>query len=648
LATGVPCVCPDCLAEVGSAPAAEVASCPSCGFVRPAEGWQVDPLTGLILAGRYRLEGRLGAGGMASVFRASRVGALGGKVAVKVLAPRLSRTVVARRFEREAQVVSHLSNPHIVRIYDFDTFTFPGSSQPLYFIAMELVDGRSLSQLLRKQGEVNFMWAIDVLRQCARGLDEAHANGIVHRDLKPANIMLMQQREATHVKLVDFGIAGIAEIEGEPVEKLTQTGFVSGTPDYMAPEQCIGSQPVGPPADIYSLGVVAFELFTGQRPFSGDSMMDVLMQRVTRPAPSLRESLPGHELPPDIYRIVDKMLARKPEDRYPNAGELLEDLARFPSLMTRPDLPVTLAEIAEFGTLTAQRAATVGIDAQVAPTAVAQPVTAPRAQISTEPTATASVVLATPPPPATEDTAATEATHRPRWPWFALGGAVIGGGAVAAALLMGGPGGGEIPPPDPVTTVASAADADVSSAAGADVSISGVAADASSLAPTADTARAPDTVVTVTRDAADAAAHGGADTLAPQAPQLTLDGPRPPLEAGFLSHAVAAGEDVVTLAVADPLPPLFRGVPLRLAVDRRGAPLRLVSATVVVTLESTGAAVGHADGRGRPDGRVALDLPALPIASTYRLALEATLADGTSARWTVRYDADKGTPGRLP
>lgn len=629
------CVCPDCLAEVGSVPAADVESCPSCGFVRPASGWQVDPLTGLILAGRYRLEGRLGAGGMAAVFRASRVGALGGKVAVKVLAPRLSRTVVARRFEREAQVVSHLSNPHIVRIYDFDTFTFPGSAQPLYFIAMELVDGRSLSQLLRKQGEVNFMWAIDVLRQCARGLDEAHANGIVHRDLKPANIMLLQQREATHVKLVDFGIAGIAEIEGEPVEKLTQTGFVSGTPDYMAPEQCIGSQPVGPPADIYSLGVVAFELFTGQRPFSGDSVMDVLMQRVTRPAPSLRESLAGHELPPDIYRIVDKMLARKPEDRYATAGELLEDLARFPSLMTRPDLPVTLAELAEFGTLTAQRAVTIGADAQVAPTAVAQPaqqVPTPLPQITTEATATASVVMTS---------AAIDAGRRPRWPWFALGGAVIGGGAVAAAILMSGPNGGETPPSKPVTTIASGAGADVASTA-PDAATPATPTDTR---PTPDTATAPPMAPDV---APDAALHGGADTLPPKPPQLTLEGPRPALEAGFVSHALTQGADVVTIAVADPLPPLFRGVSLRLGADRGGAPLRLVSASVVVSLESTGDAIGHAEGRGRPDGRVPLDLPALPVASTYRLAFEATLADGTSAQWAMRYDADKGTPGPLP
>ncbi|TNF23485.1 MAG: serine/threonine protein kinase, partial [Deltaproteobacteria bacterium] len=448
MAAGVPSVCPDCLAEVGPAPALEVESCPSCGYVRPPEGWLVDPLTGLILADRYRLEGRLGAGGMASVFRASRVGALGGKVAVKVLAPRLSRTVIARRFEREARVVSHLSSPHIVRIYDFDTFNFPGSAQPLYFIAMELVEGTSLSQLLSKQGQVNFLWAIDVLRQTARGLDDAHANGVVHRDLKPSNIMLMQQREATHVKIVDFGIAGLAEMEGEPVEKLTQTGFVSGTPDYMAPEQCMASETIGPPADIYALGIVAYELFTGARPFSGESLMDVLMQRVTRPAPALREAMGGRELPPDIYRIVDKMLARRPADRYPSAGELLEDLARFPAMMTRPDLPVTMAEMAELATLTAQRAATMGpkAAAQIAPTAIAQPATVPPPESPVTATATAAVSAISDGP-----------AKRSRWPWFALGGAVVTGGAVAAALLLGGqPQSGPTPGPTGGTTTGTA------------------------------------------------------------------------------------------------------------------------------------------------------------------------------------------------
>lgn|GEM_PF-986393 len=636
---GVPCVCPDCLAEVGVAPALDVDSCPSCGYVRPAEGWLVDPLTGLILAGRYRLEGRLGAGGMASVFKAARVGSLGGKVAVKVLAPRLSRTVVARRFEREARVVSHLSSPHIVRIYDFDTFTFPGSAQPLYFIAMELVDGTSLSQLLRKQGDVNFMWAIDVLRQTARGLDDAHTNGVVHRDLKPSNIMLRQQREATHVKIVDFGIAGLAELEGEEVEKLTQTGFVSGTPDYMAPEQCIGSQPVGPPADIYSLGVVAFELFTGVRPFAGDSLMDVLMQRVTRPAPALREAMAGRELPPDIYRIVDKMLARKPEDRYQSAGDLLEDLARFPAMMTRPDLPVTTAELAELSTVSAQQAVTqaaepaAGGDVQIAPTAVAQPATVPPESPPTA-TATATAAITAPPP-----------SPRSRWPWVTAGVVLIGGGAAAAAVLLGGEPTPDPPAPrttgaphvahvgpDTLSTSAPTSDVHVASVADAVARVDAVGAS------TADTRPA--------EMAPDASAPVAADTTAATASPtgLLLDGPRPPLETGFMAYRVPVGGDELTVAVAEPLPPLYQRLAVRLALDRDGQAIRLVDATVAVKLASTSDAVGTSTGRGRDDGRVAVDLPPLPVSARYTLVIDAQLGDGSTARWTLSYDASKGVP----
>lgn len=331
-------VCPDCLAEVDAA--SEV--CGACGYVRPRDGWLPDPLTGLILGGRYRLEGRLGTGGMASVFRATRIGALGGHVAVKVLAPRFSRTVIARRFEREAQVVARLTNPHIVRIYDFDTFAFPDPSGrhelTLYYIAMELIEGATLGQLLRAQGKVNFLWGIDVLRQVARGLEEAHAQGIVHRDLKPSNLILVQQRGSTHVKILDFGIAALSvrEQEAAGAEKLTQTGFVSGTPDYMAPEQAVGDPNVGPAADMFALGVIAFEMFAGRKPFEG-ATMESLLARVTKPAPGLRDVVQDPSFPPDLFRIVDRLLARNPSERYQHAGELLDDLGRYPTLQTTPD-----------------------------------------------------------------------------------------------------------------------------------------------------------------------------------------------------------------------------------------------------------------------------------------------------------------------
>jgi serine/threonine-protein kinase len=308
--------------------------CGHCGFSRPEIGWLADPLPGLILHGRLRLEGRLGSGGMATVFRASRINGLGGHVAVKVLAPCFARTVIARRFEREAQIVSRLSSPHIVRLYEYDKFQLPNSTADLYYIAMELVDGQTLGDLLKSQGRVNFLWAIDVLRQLARGLEEAHGQGVVHRDLKPSNVMLVQQRGNTHVKILDFGIAAITERE-EVHEKLTQTGIVSGTPDYMAPEQAVGD-PVGPAADVYAMGLIAFEMLAGRRPFDGNAMT-ALMVRVTTAAPPLRSVIDDPAFPPDLCRIVDKMLDREPRGRYPHAGALLDDLGRFPTLQTTPE-----------------------------------------------------------------------------------------------------------------------------------------------------------------------------------------------------------------------------------------------------------------------------------------------------------------------
>jgi len=332
-------VCPDCLAELD----AQQESCASCGYVRPSDGWTPDPLTGLIVGGRYRLEGRIGAGGMASVFRASRIGALGGQVAVKVLAPRFARTVIARRFEREAQVVARLTNPHVVRVYDFDSFSFVPAGkgareQSLYYIAMELIDGQTLGQLLRAQGKVNFLWGIDILRQLARGLEEAHAQGIVHRDLKPSNIILVQQRGSTHLKILDFGIAAlsVSDQASSGQDKLTQTGFVSGTPDYMAPEQAVGDPTIGTAADMFAIGVIAFEMFSGRKPFEG-ATMESLLARVTKGAPALREVMTDASFPPELFRIVDKLLERDPKLRYQNAGELLDDLGRFPTLQTTPD-----------------------------------------------------------------------------------------------------------------------------------------------------------------------------------------------------------------------------------------------------------------------------------------------------------------------
>jgi len=598
----MPIACPDCFAALGSP---DQPSC-LCGYVRPRTGWPPDPLPGLILSNRYRLEGRLGAGGMATVFRASRIGSLGGKVAVKVLAPQFARTVIARRFEREARIISSLQSPHIVRVYDYDSFTLPGEEDPLYYLAMELIDGHTLGYVLKRQGRVNFTWALDIIRQCARGLDEAHQAGIVHRDLKPSNIMLVTHRESTHVKLLDFGIAALNERDGEQVEKLTQTGFVSGTPDYMAPEQAIGASDMGPPADIYALGVIAYEMLSGHRPFEGVSAMDTLMQRVTKPAPSLEEVVKEGSLPPELHRIVDKMLKTRPEERYADAGALLDDLARFPALETRPDLP-SRPDVASVphGTESAH-------DLAIAPTTDAQSI------------ATAHAEAARSPP-----------RRRARWPWLVALVALLGGAfAVWFFALRPSP-----PPadqvataPDPPAEVEAPPARDPDPTPGHDHDPTRVPAQD----PTKDPAELP------TDDP-------GPDTEpVDDGPPPTLDH-RPAIEAGFREAAIDRGELTLYLALPEPRPPLFQSLGLRLALDRGDTPLRLRRARVTVTIATTGETVGTAAGEGRAeDGRVPLALPPLPMATDYLFAVTLEATDGATLARRLRYDARNGAVALAP
>jgi len=594
-------VCPDCLGEIGE-PTAE--NCLHCGIVRPPSGWMPDPLTGLILGNRYRLESRLGSGGMATVFRASRMGALGGAVAVKLLAPRLARTVIAKRFEREAQVVSRLTNPYIVRIYDYDHFTLPGREDNLYYFAMEIVEGATLTSVLKKQGKVNFLWGIDVLRQVARGLDEAHSQGVVHRDLKPSNIMLQQQRGVTHVKILDFGIAALAEGSGPGAtpagaEKLTQTGFISGTPDYMAPEQAVGDPHIGPPADIYALGLIAFEMFSGQRPFAGGNTMELLLARVTKAAPRLQDLAPP-ELPPDLFRIVDRMLSREAKDRYQSAGELLDELALFPTLQTSPDFVPPAELIRQYGTELSRPA----MAAAVAPTAAAQPAVSRTGAAGGAKIGKRGV---------------------PAWVWIVVV-LVLGGVGTAIALALGGG--------KPVQPVG--ADATV---------VASASPDASTSATSASTRPEPDVVST--RPEPDVASARPEPDIARPAPEpvkdLRLGAPRPPIEPSFTEVALALGDHTLLVAAPTTPPALFAPLPLRVGLDRGADALRIRSGVLAISLARTGDDLGRSEGMGRePDGRLEIDLPPRPIADRYSIVMSLTLADGSIVPVRLVYDANDG------
>jgi serine/threonine-protein kinase len=258
---------------------------------------------------RYRIIEPLGRGGMATVYRAYEP-KLDRYVALKVLPGEfLHDETFPERFRREAQNLARLEHPNIVPIYAYDI------ENGIPWMAMRLIAGGALSGLLRA-GPLPPGRVVAILRGAASALDHAHANGVMHRDIKPQNILL---DESGHVYLADFGIARM--VEGGP--KLTQTGMISGTPQYMAPEQATGLK-VDHFCDIYAIGIVAYEMLTGRVPFAADTPVAVLMKHVQDPIP-----LPStREVPEPLVRALLKCLAKKPQDRWPSAGAFVEALDR--------------------------------------------------------------------------------------------------------------------------------------------------------------------------------------------------------------------------------------------------------------------------------------------------------------------------------
>ena len=263
--------------------------------------------------GRYELHRRIARGGMAEVFLA-RDALLDRPVALKVLFPEFSAdpSFVAR-FRREAQSVANLSHPNIVSVYDW------GEEASTYFIVMEYVEGRSLAQIIKDEGPLHPDRAADITADTASALGFAHRNGVVHRDVKPGNILI---NPTGTVKVADFGIARAVSAS----ENLTQTGTVMGTATYFSPEQARGAT-VDPRSDVYSLGVVLYEMLTGSPPFSGDNPVSVAYMHVqeTPEPPSAR----NRDVPATLESITLKAMAKDPADRYASAEDLRADLRRF-------------------------------------------------------------------------------------------------------------------------------------------------------------------------------------------------------------------------------------------------------------------------------------------------------------------------------
>jgi serine/threonine-protein kinase len=266
-----------------------------------------------IYSGRYEIVEHLARGGMAEVYIAhDRV--LDRRVALKVLFPEFSsdRSFV-ERFRREARSAAALNHPNVVSVYD------TGEEDGTYFIVMEYVEGRTLRDIIRSEGPLLAQRAADIGADIAAALAFAHRNGVIHRDVKPGNVLIDR---SGRVKVTDFGIARA----GDTQENLTQTGAVMGTATYFSPEQAQGG-PIDPRSDVYSLGVVLYEMVTGRPPFSGDSPVAIAYQHVRETAPAASSLNP--DVPADLEACIRKALAKNPVNRYQSAEELRADLARF-------------------------------------------------------------------------------------------------------------------------------------------------------------------------------------------------------------------------------------------------------------------------------------------------------------------------------
>ena len=344
-------ICPQCNTEYPE----EQRFCPRDGSTLKLQSGTGD-LVGSVIADRYHVTRKLGEGGMGQVYLAEHV-RMGRKSAVKVMNPAMVNDADAiSRFNREAANASRISHPHVAAIYDFGE-----TADGLIYLAMEFIEGEPLTKLVERLGALPAPRAADIARQAADALAVAHDMGIVHRDLKPDNIMIARNRDGSDcVKVVDFGIAKAAD---SAAQKVTKTGLVVGTPEYMSPEQLAGDRLDGR-SDIYSLALVTFNMLTGKLPFPADTVQESMIMRLTDRPRTLAEMRPDVAWPAELQAVLDRALARDLTARYASASDFGRDLTRAVAQM-----PATRA--AELGTAV--------LDAvpptRVAPTPESTPVT---------------------------------------------------------------------------------------------------------------------------------------------------------------------------------------------------------------------------------------------------------------------------------
>lgn len=307
--------CPKCQREYPAA----ILECPDDGT--SLEGVEAkDPMIGQVLEGKYKLESQIGSGGMAAVYLATRL-QLGDNVAVKVLnADSLKNPLAVARFKREAQAAARIRHSSVVTIHDLGNLP-----QGNTFLVMEYIRGHSLRDELKNQTVLSPARAIEIISAVCAGVQAAHDAGIIHRDLKPENIMIEPHRDGGYsVKVVDFGVADLREhVISDALTKLTEAGMMVGTPYYISPEQCKGEE-LDHRSDIYSLGVILYELLTGTVPFRGKTLSAVIIQHATEPPPPIRPFRP--EVSEQLEAVVMKALSKDRAKRPATAAQFAQEL----------------------------------------------------------------------------------------------------------------------------------------------------------------------------------------------------------------------------------------------------------------------------------------------------------------------------------
>lgn len=361
---------------------------------------------GMVIRGKYRIVEKVGQGGMGAVYKASHV-MFGEMRALKVINPELlGDQLFVKRFMQEAVIARKLDHPNAVRVDDIDE-----SEDGRPFMVMEYIEGESLKSLIQSGGSLPLSRVCSIIKQVAAALDAAHHLGMVHRDIKPANIVLIQTPEGEQAKVLDFGIAKFKKAHGESSEMtLTGTDVVIGTPQYMSPEQAIGKRgdDLDGRSDIYSLGVVMYQMLAGSLPFKADTTMGLLLAHISSPPKPLLEARPDLEIPPSLAAVVMKCLEKNPAARPQTGAALVEELDRA---FGADAVPVGIAAASSLETPSATAASPVtefGATQVLAPDATPAGLKAPTATVPLA----ASIGTAAVPPPAPAGPATSPAPKR--------------------------------------------------------------------------------------------------------------------------------------------------------------------------------------------------------------------------------------------